>query len=306
MPSPTPPPPLPDPDDDRRLAERRARAAAARSSGTTAAAPRPRSGGGRAAPPPPKPTNAWTRLSSRTKAIGFAVVVVVIVVLAGTFIGRDSGGGSSKIETDAAVSTLQELLDGVSRDTELPNCPFGSMSAIVGDLGDDIEFPSTPVESTPMIVKGDDTRVDEVRCTTSTPDDRVHTGRTLFVYATPVPSASYDKYLDTLLDGAKVKVEAPRQHAGGTIHAWCVEPSADFRGGCGADWVADGGGVVFGMQVAGGEITAADVTAALEHELPSMVERFGTEAPVSSVPATGVVVGDVTTTVAATDPTAGG
>ena len=43
------------------------------------------------------------------------------------------------------------------------------------------------------------------------------------------------------------------------------------------------------MQVAGGEITAAEVSTALEHELPSMVERFGTERPVSSVPATGSV-----------------
>jgi len=166
-----------------------------------------------------------------------------------------------------------------------------------------------------MIVKGDDTRVDEVRCTTSTPDDRVRTGRTLFVYATPAPSDSYDTYLDALLDGAKAKVEAPRQHAGGTVHAWCVEPSADFRSGCGADWVADGGGVVFGLEVAGGQVTAADVTAALEHELPSMVERFGTEAPVSSrpissepaasVPATGVIPDITATDVTATAPTTG-
>ena len=68
-----------------------------------------------------------------------------------------------------------------------------------------------------------------------------------------------------------------------------MTPSATFKGACGADWVADESSVVFGMQVAGGEITAAEVSTALEHELPSMVERFGTERPVSSVPATGSV-----------------
>lgn len=228
-------------------------------------------------------------MSPRGKAIVVAAAVVVVVILVGTFIGRRGGGGSSTIETDDAVSTLQQLLDGVDHDTKLAACPFGPMSSIVGDLGDDIEFTSTPVESTPMIRKGDETEVDQVLCSASTPDDRLRTGRSLYVYASPVPTGSYSTYLTTLLDGAKVKVEDPRKHAGGTIYAWCVTPSAEFRGGCGADWVADGGGVVFGMQIAGGEITASQISGALEHELPSMVQRFGTDAPSSSVPATGSV-----------------
>ena len=100
--------------------------------------------------------------------------------------------------------------------------------------------------------------------------DRLRTGRTLYVYATPVPKGSYTDYLSTtLLDGAKAELGRPRKYAGGTIYAWCVTPSATFQGGCGADWVANEASVVFGMQVAGGEITAAEVSAALEHELPS-------------------------------------
>ncbi|MFT3852518.1 MAG: hypothetical protein QM733_07265 [Ilumatobacteraceae bacterium] len=287
MPSPTPPPPLPDPDDDRRLAERRARADAARTGPTVSPRPKGSGGGQRPAstkPAPKRKPNAWTRLSPRAKAIVIATVIVVVVVLVGTFIGRRGGGSSSTIATDDAVSTLQQLLDGVDSDTQLATCPFGPMSSIVGDLGDDISFASTPVESTPMIVKGSDTEVDQVLCSAATPDDRLRTGRSLYVYATPVPTDSYSKYLTALLDGAKVKLEDPRKHAGGTIYSWCVTPSTEFRGGCGADWVADGGGVVFGMQIAGGEITASQISAALEHELPSMVQRFGTDVPSSSVP----------------------
>ena len=182
-------------------------------------------------------------------------------------IGRRSSGGSSTIETDDAVSALQSMLDGVDRDTALDACPFGTVRSIAGDVSDDVTFPATPVEATPMILMGDETRVDEVLCAAGTPDDRLRAGRTLYVYATPVPTGSYSDYLTTLLDGAKVKLEAPRKHAGGTIYAWCTTPSDDFRGGCGADWVAADGGVVFGMEVAGGEITAAQVTSALEHEL---------------------------------------
>lgn len=282
MPSPTPPPPLPDPDDDRRLAQRRARAGEPRSGGSAGAS---RSSGGRPPNPPSKrQANAWTRLPSRTKAIVVAAAIVVVVIVAGTIIGRRSSDEPSTIKTDDAVSTLQSMLDGVERNTTLSACPFGSISSIVGDLDESVTFPTTPVSATPMIVKGDDTDVDEVLCAASTPDDRLRTGRSIYVYATPAPTGSYSDYLTARLDGAKAKLDDPRKHAGGTIYTWCVTPSADFRGGCGADWVADGGGVVFGLQIVGGEITATQVADALEHELPAMVERFGTDAPVSSTP----------------------
>jgi len=61
----------------------------------------------------------------------------------------------------------------------------------------------------------------------------------------------------TLFDGAKVKLEDPVKHAGGTIYAYCLTPSADVKGGCGADWVAGDGSVVFGLQVSGGDVEVA-------------------------------------------------
>src|SRR6185312_9970995 len=97
---------------------------------------------------------------------------------------------------------------------------------------------------------------------------------------------------NTLFDGAKVKLEEPVKHAGGTIYAYCITPSADVKGGCGADWVAGDASVVFGLQVSGGEVTAKQVTAALQHELATIVERFGSDVrTASSVP-----VGTVGTT----------
>src|SRR4051794_35620911 len=139
MPSTPPPPPLPDPEDDRRLAERRA----ARERGA--------SGTGRpAATSRSAPT--WTsKLSSRAWAIIIAAIVVLLVVIIGTLIGRSSHDKESSIKTDAAVSTLQSLLDGVQHDTVLGACPFGSMSPIVDDVRGDVSFPTTPDESVPMI-----------------------------------------------------------------------------------------------------------------------------------------------------------
>ncbi len=248
-------------------------------------------------------------MSPRTWAILLAVGVVLVIIVIGTIIGRGSSDGATTIKTDAAVSTLQSLLDGVQRDTALGSCPFGPVTAIVHDVSDDVAFASTPDEAPAMIVKGDATAVDTVLCAASTPDDRLHTSRTMYVYATPVPKGSYTDYLtSTLLDGAKVKLADPHKYAGGTIYAWCTTPTADIKGGCGADWVAGDATVVFGMQVAGGEVTADQVTAALQHQLPALVERFGTDAPSSaSVPtsatpdestgSSGVVGGSVPTTV---------
>ena len=126
-----------------------------------------------------------------------------------------------------------------------------------------------------------------MRCSVSTADDRVHASRTMYVYATPVPKGSYTDYLTkTLFDGAKVKLEDPVKHAGGTIYAYCLTPTADVKGGCGADWVAGDGSVVFGLQLSGGDVTAKQVTAALQHELATIVERFGSDATTSSTPST--------------------
>jgi len=287
MPSPSPPPPLPDPEDDRRLAERRA----ARQRSATSDTKRP--------PARTRSAPTWTsKLSGRAWAIIIAAIVILVVVIVGTLISRDSHDKESSIKTDAAVSTLQSLLDGVQHDTVLGTCPFGSMSSIVGDVRGDLTFPATPTESTPMIHKADASAVDEVRCSVSTADDRVHASRTMYVYATPVPKGSYTDYLTkTLFDGAKVKLEDPVKHAGGTIYAYCLTPSADVKGGCGADWVAGDGSVVFGLQVSGGDVTAKQVTAALQHELATIVERFGSDATTSSTPST-----DSTDSTGSTDP----
>jgi hypothetical protein len=146
-----------------------------------------------------------------------------------------------------------------------------------------------------MIHKGNASGVDEVLCSASTPDDRLRASRTMYVYATPVPKGSYTDYLTKVLfDGAKVKLEDPVKHAGGTIYAYCLTPTADIKGGCGADWVAGDGSVVFGMQVSGGEVDAKQVTAALQHELATIVQRFGSDsATAASTPdTTGTSVGE--------------
>ena len=295
----SPPPPLPDPEHDRRLAEQRAARERARRAQSASKAK------DKGQPAPASKSGFAARLSPRTWAIVIAVVVVAVVILVGTVIGRDSSGDSSTIKTDDAVSTLQSLLDGVDRDTSLGSCPFGSASSIARDIGGDVEFSSTPNDAVPMIIKGDESSVDEVLCTASTPDDRLRTSRTIYVYATPVPKGSYTDYLsNTLLAGAKVKLEDPIKHAGGTIDSWCTTPTAVIKGSCGADWVASDGSVVFGIQVAGGEITAKQVVAALQHELPAMVDRFGADAPTAgSVPSSGPsgssvpIIGTVPTTV---------
>src|SRR4051812_40384091 len=176
MPSSPPPPPLPDPDDDRRLAERRARAASRSSASRSPSSPSPATHGRQSTPPPPpRPPTRWARLSPRTWAIVVAVAIVVVVILVGTLISRGSSDETTTIKTDAAVSTLQSLLDGVDRDTALDACPFGSVRSIAADVGDRVPISPTPTDAQAMIVKGDETAVDGVLCSAGSPDDRLRT-----------------------------------------------------------------------------------------------------------------------------------
>src|ERR1700712_2697814 len=104
MPTPTPPPPLPDPDDDLPARARRRPASRASSAGN-------------------RHPSFWSSLSPRAWAIVIAVVVVVLIV--GALAGNGDKKKASTIKTDSAVSTLQSLLDGVDKDTDLSTCPFG-------------------------------------------------------------------------------------------------------------------------------------------------------------------------------------
>ena len=289
MPTPTPPPPLPDPDDDLPRASRR------RTSAT------PARGGGRH-------PSFWSQLSPRAWAIIIAVLVVVLVLIVGALAGSDSKKQASTIKTDSAVSTLQSLLDGVDKDTNLSTCPFGSVTGIVDDVHDQIKVTGGITNELQKIVVGGKDSVNEVLCSATTPDDRLHLAQSMYVYATPAPKGSYTDYLaKTLLAGAKVKLETPAKYSGGTIYAYCVTPDAQNKGGCGADWVAGDNKLVIGMQLASGTVTAKQITAALQHELATLASRLGGETSSgSSVPDTSDTVDTTGGTAAATTDTTGG
>src|SRR5882762_2285233 len=105
MPTPTPPPPLPDPDDDLPARALRRRPPASTSS----------RGGSRH-------PSFWSQLSPRAWAIIIAVLVVGLVLIIGALAGGDGKRQASTIKTDSAVSTLQSLLGGVDKDTNLSTC----------------------------------------------------------------------------------------------------------------------------------------------------------------------------------------
>ncbi|MCU1504633.1 MAG: hypothetical protein JWM12_3987, partial [Ilumatobacteraceae bacterium] len=138
------------------------------------------------------------------------------------------------------------------------------------------------------IVIGGKDSVDEVLCSASTADDRIHPTQSMYVYATPAPKGSYTDYLTkTLLADAEVKLEDPVKFGGGTVYAWCVTPAPDSKGGCGADWVAGDNKLVLGMQLANDSVTAKQITAALEHELETLANRLGgDQATGTTVPGT--------------------
>ena len=271
MPTPMPPPPLPDPDDDiegsidpgmaNRGGARRRRSASSASSGRTTY------------------PSFFAQLNRRAwVVIGVlaAVIIGAIVVLATR---GDDKGKPTLIETDRAVATLESLLDGVTSSKELPVCPFGSVSDLVGDLNDELKFPGPTADDIHRIVIDGADSVNELLCSAGTADDRVHVVHTLYVYATPVPKGSYPDYLTKvrLLD-AVVKVESGTRFNGGTIYAYCITGSPDIKAGCGADWVADDSRLVLGLQVTGAAVTANSVTTSLMRELPTMAERLGDQA----------------------------
>jgi hypothetical protein len=276
VPSPTPPPPLPDPDDDlpARAPRRRQPPQPRPADGVRSGGARGGGGGGSRRHP-----SLWSQLSPRAWAIIVAVLAVVLVLIVGAAAG---GGGKKKtsgITTDAAVSTLQSLLDGVDKDTVLGSCPFGTVASIVDDVHDAVKVNGRVTDALHKIVIGGKDSVDEVLCSAATDDDRLHVVQSMYVYATPAPKGSYTDYLSkTLLSGAKFD--------GGTIYAWCVSADVEFRSGCGADWVAGDNKLVLGMQLTGGAVTAKQITTALQHELKTLADRLGGDEATGSIGST--------------------
>jgi hypothetical protein len=262
MPTPTPPPPLPDDYDD---AER---AASRRPSG---ARPMPRK----------RKPGLLSGVPPRTLAIGVAVLIVLVLVV--VVVAVVAGGGDDKkassIKVDGAVTVLTGLLDGVAADTDLAACPFGSIADIAADVKGEVAFRTTVADDLQQVVVGGKNSVNEVLCSASTAEQRIATAQTLYVYATPVPKGSYTDYLSkTLLAGVKSKVEPAVKFAGGSVYAFCVTASAAVKGGCGADWVAADSKLVIGLQVDTETVTAAQASAALQKELPTLVARLGGDA----------------------------
>ncbi|MEO5724921.1 MAG: hypothetical protein ABIQ39_01905, partial [Ilumatobacteraceae bacterium] len=100
-----------------------------------------------------------------------------------------------------------------------------------------------------------------------------------------------------LLVGAKVKFENAVAFGGGSIYTYCLTADSDVKAGCGADWVAGDSKLVLGMQATGSEVTARQITQALQHELENLAQRLGDDASptVSSTTTSPAMITTITT-----------